>query len=78
MGRFQEDTDFAGLYRYLETESLQPGTYSVRVFIVSSSDYDGVSVQQRILELIRRTSCGIDFSFVACLADNDTGPAALG
>jgi hypothetical protein len=60
-------TNLISLYAFLEKESLPPGTYSVWVSFVTSSDHGGVSLPAWVLELIRRTGCGVDFSFVACL-----------
>lgn len=66
------DTDFSALYTFLASEPLKPASYSVWVSVVSSSDHDGVSVPPYILDLVRNTRCGLDFSFVACLGDEDS------
>jgi len=65
----REDTDLEPLYKFLKSEGLDPSTYSVWVSAVSSSDHDGVSLPKYILEVIRSTQCGVDFSFVGCLGD---------
>ncbi|MGA2148132.1 MAG: hypothetical protein ABSH49_24550 [Bryobacteraceae bacterium] len=65
----REDTDLEPLYKFLKSEGLDPSTYSVWVSVVSSSDHDGVSLPKYILEVIRSTQCGVDFSFVGCLGD---------
>ena len=63
----EESTDLAPLYSFLASEAIDPKTYSVWVSVVSSSDHDGISLPPYILDLIRKTSCGVDFSFVASL-----------
>lgn len=68
----QESTNFAGLYRFLKSEPLAPASYSVWISVVTSSDHDGVALPGYILDLIRNTRCGVDFSFVACLDENET------
>jgi len=65
----REETDLEPLYKFLKSEGLDPSTYSVWVSVVSSSDHDGVSLPKYILDIIRSTQCGVDFSFVGCLGD---------
>jgi hypothetical protein len=66
-----ESTDLEPLYRFLASEAIDPKTYSIWVSVVSSSDHDGISLPHYILDLIRKTNCGIDFSFVASLGSDD-------
>jgi len=66
-----EEMDLEPLYSFLDREALDPKTYSVWVSVISSSDRDGVSIPTFVLDLIRRTKCGIDFSFVAALGSDD-------
>lgn len=66
------DSDLEPLYKFLDAEVLDPKTYSVWVSVVSSSDHDGLSLPEYILNIVRRTKCGIDFSFVASL-ESDAG-----
>lgn len=66
-----EGSNLEPLYEFLDVEDLDSKTYSVWVSVVSSSDHDGISLPQHILDLIRRTKCGVDFSFVASLGDDD-------
>jgi hypothetical protein len=71
-----ESSNLEPLYGFLESDALDPKTYSVWVSVVSSSDQDGISLPQFILDLIRRTKCGVDFSFVASLgSDNESDEA---
>lgn len=65
----REETDFSSLYAFLESEALDPSTYSVWVSLVSSDDHDGLALPKHVLDLVRRTRAGVDFSFVACLGD---------
>jgi hypothetical protein len=65
----REQVDLEPLCRFLKEEGLDPSTYSVWVSVVSSSDHDGVSLPKYVLDLIRSTQCGVDFSFVGCLGD---------
>jgi hypothetical protein len=64
--RLQETTNCEALFAFLESESLDPGGYSVWVSVVTSSDHGGVSLPPYILDIVRRTRAGVDFSFVAC------------
>lgn len=66
-----ENSNLEPLYQFLEAEALNPETYSVWVSVVSSSDQDGISLPQYILDLVRRTKCGVDFSFVASLGSDE-------
>jgi hypothetical protein len=66
-----ESLSLKPLYDFLETASLAPSTYSVWASVVSSSDHDGVSLPPYVVEVIRRTQCGVDFSFVACLGSSE-------
>ncbi len=64
-----ENLNREGLYSFLNSEPLDPQRYSVWVSVVSSSDHDGVALPGYVLDIIRRTQCGADFSFVGCLED---------
>jgi len=66
-----ESVDLEPLYKFIESENLDPKTYSVWVSVLSASDHDGVSLPAYILDLVRRTRCGVDFSFVASLGSDD-------
>ncbi len=66
-----EATNLEPLYKFLESEALDPKTYSIWVSVASSSDHDGTSLPQYILDIIRRTRCGVDFSFVASLGSDE-------
>ena len=63
-------TNLDPLYEFLETERLATGSYGLWVSVATSIDHGGVTVPGYILEIVRRTQCGIDFSFVACLGDD--------
>jgi hypothetical protein len=65
-----EGANLDSLYSFLERESLDSTTYSVWTSVLSSSDHDGLSLPSHVLEVIRRTRAGVDFSFVACLGDD--------
>ncbi len=62
-----EEMDLEPLYSFLESKSLDPRTYSVWISVTTESDQSGVSVPDHVLRVIRRTSGGVDFSFLACL-----------
>lgn len=67
--------NLGALYEFLKSESLDPSTYSVWVSVVSSSDHDGVALPRFVLDVVRHTECGVDFSFVGCLgAPTDDEP----
>ena len=76
MLELDERSNLEPLYQFLDAEPLDPKTYSVWVSVVSSSDHDGISLPEYILDLIRRTKCGVDFSFVASLGPDDEGDEA--
>jgi len=64
-----ETLDRNALYAFLDGENLNSGQYSVWTSVVSSSDQDGVALPDYVLDIIRNTRCGADFSFVGCLDD---------
>lgn len=61
------DTNLEPLYEFLKSEHLDPRTYSVWISVVSSSDHDGVALPKFVVDVIRHTECGVDFSFVGSL-----------
>lgn len=67
-----EMMDLAPLLAVLGELPLSPGTYGVWISLCTSADHGGVAVPPYILELIRATRCGVDFSFVSCLDSVDT------
>src|SRR5579872_3014895 len=56
------------LYATLDTLRLGPEQFQITASIVTTSDNGGIDVPQYVLSLIRRTHCGVGFSFV------DVGP----
>ncbi len=62
-----ETMDLTRLYATLTELPVDPSMYSVWISLVTSTDHGGISVPAYVLDLIRRTKCGIDFSFAACL-----------
>ena len=73
-----EATNLEPLYAFLESEAFEPGSYSIWVSLITSSDHGGVSLPGYILELVRRTEAGVDFSFVACLDEAEAQPEETG
>lgn len=63
-----ERMDLSRLYLTLEGLSLRPEQCEVIASVVTTSDNGGIDVPGYILGLIRRTHCGVGFSFV------NTGP----
>lgn len=63
----RETADHGPLFAFLESEALDPSTYSVWVSVVTSSDHGGVTLPPYILDVVRKTRAGVDFSFVACI-----------
>ena len=61
------DLGLLQLYRFLEQEDVEPSSYRVWISLVTSREQDIVKVPQGILDLIRKTAAGLEFSFVACL-----------
>jgi hypothetical protein len=75
--------DLQPLYAFLEREDIEPGSCSVWVSVVTSRDHDGLKLPQDIVDLIRLTKGGVEFSFVACLgaeedASTDEGSTPVG
>ena len=62
----REDTDYRSLLEFIDAERLDPATYSVWASIVTSSDHGGISCPPYVVNIIRETGAGVDFSFVAC------------
>ena len=65
-----EKTDLEPLYRLLSENLIDSSNYSVWISVVTDSDHGGASLPNYVLDLIRRTKGGVDFSFVACLGDS--------
>lgn len=65
------DQDLQPLYSFLETEDVEPTSCSVWVSVVTSGDHDGLQLPESIVDLIRRTKGGVEFSFVACLGPEE-------
>jgi hypothetical protein len=66
-----EDVDYEPLCAFLDDARIDSKNHSVWVSVVTSSDHSGVSVPDYVLRLIRRTQCGLDFSFVSVGGDFD-------
>ncbi len=65
------------LYAALETLQLGPDQFEVIASVVTTSDNGGIDVPEYVLDLIRRTRCGVGFSFVSTGPDepeNDSEP----
>jgi hypothetical protein len=63
-----EDMNLERLYAALETLQLETEQFEVIASIVTTSNNGGIDLPGYIMELIRRTRCGVGFSFV------NTGP----
>lgn len=67
------DQDLQPLYAFLDRETLESSACSVWVSVVTSRDHDGLRLPKGIVDLIRRTKGGVEFSFVASLGpEGDT------
>ena len=65
------DQDLQPLYSFLERENVEPASCSVWISVVTSRDHDGLSLPKGIVDLIRLTRGGVEFSFVACLGPQE-------
>lgn len=65
------DQDLQPLFSFLEMEEIEATSCSVWVSVVSSGDHDGLRLPERVVDLIRRTKGGVEFSFVACLGPEE-------
>jgi hypothetical protein len=63
----REGIDYELLQQFVESERMDQADYSVWASIVTSRDHGGLSLPPYVLEIVRRTRAGVDFSFVACL-----------
>ena len=60
-----EGMDLEPLYGFLEAVSPNPEDYSIWISLRTDSDHDGLSIPPHIMEIVRRTKVGVDFSFVS-------------
>lgn len=60
----QKDMNLARLYAVLETLQLEPEQFEVIASVVTTSDNGGIDLPGYVMDLIRRTRCGVGFSFV--------------
>lgn len=67
-----EDFEIGPLLEFIATTQGTESMYSVWISLTSSGDQGGVSLPAHILAVIRETSCGVDFSFAACLEDSSS------
>jgi hypothetical protein len=65
-----ETLDLDPLYAFIDESGAPPSSYGVWISVVTASDHSGVSVPPHVLDLIRRTRGGVDFSFVALGPDD--------
>ena len=56
---------------FIVDEKIDPGTCGVWVSIIADRDQGGVSVPANLLNIVSLTNCGLDVSFVACLAEEN-------
>ena len=68
-----ENVDLDSLCAFIGESGTDPAKYSVWISLVASADQGGVALPAHVLQAIRRTSGGVDFSFVSCLADISEG-----
>ncbi|HLN00221.1 MAG TPA: hypothetical protein VK335_13105 [Bryobacteraceae bacterium] len=76
-----QEMDLERLYTALETLQLGPKQFEVIASVVTSSENGGIELPGYVLDLIRRTRCGVGFSFVntgpgEVEDDHETQPAA--
>jgi len=67
-----QDTNLECLYTVLEILQLEPERFEIIASVVTTSDNGGIDLPGYILELIRRTRCGVGFSFVNTGPPDDT------
>ena len=77
-----QSVDMTQFYSRLDSLQLGPEQFDVVASIVTASDNGGIDLPEYILRLIRRTHCGIGFSFVSTgpdvSGDDCDRPAAVG
>jgi hypothetical protein len=66
-----EGIDLDALYALLDTLHLGPKQFEIWASVVTESDNGGIEVPGYVLELIRRTNCGVGLSFVSLGPEND-------
>ena len=65
-----EEFDLDSLCAFISESGVDAKTYSVWISLIASRDQGGVTLPPHILTAVRRTSGGVDFSFVSCLGDD--------
>lgn len=60
-----KEQDLQPICDFVKRNHIASDSYSVWVSLVTSSDHDGVRVPRRVVELIRATDGGVDFSFAS-------------
>ena len=68
--KLTESFDLGSLCTFVRESGVDPNQCSLRTSVVSSSDQGGAALPAHILEVVRRISCGVEFSFVSCLGDS--------
>jgi len=63
-----QSVEMAALYRVISALQLGPDNFEILASIVTSSDNGGIELPGFALDVIRKTRCGVGFSFV------DVGP----
>jgi hypothetical protein len=64
-------TDLTQLYAALDKLQLGPEEFEVIASVVTASDNGGIDLPEYILQMVRRTRCGIGFSFVNIGTDEE-------
>jgi hypothetical protein len=67
-----EGFDLDALCMFIRESGVDPKMYSLWISLVAAMDQGGIAVPEHILAVIRRTSGGVDFSFVSCLGNDSS------
>jgi hypothetical protein len=67
-----KDQDLQPLYSFLEQENIEPAACSIWISFTTTREIDGFALPQYILDLIRMTKSGVEFSIMALGPEDDT------
>jgi hypothetical protein len=69
----EKDQDLQPLYFFLEQENIEPAECGVWISFTTTKELDHLVLPQDIIELIRRTKGGVEFSIIALSPDEHEG-----
>ena len=68
------DQDLQPLCSFLERDYLHPSACSVWISLTTTKEIDHFVLPRKIVDLIRMTKCGVEFSLIALSPEEDAVP----